>query len=235
MRPGVRLAAGFVLLALAGGLAWHFRAQERLPEALDWIERQGAWGWAAFAGLYAAACILMVPGSVLTLGGAAAFGFSKGLLIIWISATLGAAAAFLSGRYLARDLVARKVAADPRFAAIDEAVARQGAKIVLLTRLCPIFPFVLLNYAFGLTKIPLRPFLLASWIGMLPATALFVYAGSLAGDAARGEGTPLGAWGWAARGAGLAIAVWVTVYVGRLARRALQEAAPAAGAPAPRP
>lgn len=227
MNPRIRLLLGAAFLLAAGGLAWHFRVQERLPQVLGWIERQGPLGWLVFAGLFTAASVLMVPGSILTLGGAAAFGFAKGLFIIWASVTLGAAAAFLTGRYLARDLVARKVAADPRFAAIDEAVARQGAKIVLLTRLCPVFPFVLLNYAFGLTKIPLRPFLLASWIGMLPATALFVYAGSLAGDAARGEGSPWGPWGWALRGAGLALAVGVTVYVGRLARRALREAAPA--------
>ncbi len=228
MSPRAKLACGVLVLASCAGAAWHFRAQDHLGTVLARIDGLGPLGWVAFTALYMAASVLLVPGSVLTLGGAAAFGFAKGFFVIWIASTLGAVAAFLSGRYIARDFVARKAAADRRFAAIDEAVAARGGRIVLLTRLCPVFPFVLLNYLFGATKIPLRSYALATWAGMVPGTALFTYIGSLAGGVARGEGAPATPREWAIRAGGLVATVLVTVYLARVARRALAEAAPGA-------
>src|SRR5207302_6285236 len=105
-----------------------------------------------------------------------------------IGATLGATAAFLVGRYLARDWVAHRIEANQKFKAIDQAVGREGGKIVLLTRLSPIFPFNLLNYAFGVTQVTLRSYFLASAVGMIPGTILYVYIGSVAGMVAA-EGT----------------------------------------------
>jgi uncharacterized membrane protein YdjX (TVP38/TMEM64 family) len=164
-----------------------------------------------------------LPGSVLTLGAGAVFGLVKGAVLVSVAATLGATAAFLVGRYLAREWVAGKVERYPRFAAIDRAVAREGWKIVGLTRLSPVFPFNVLNYAFGLTRVSLRDYFFASWIGMMPGTVMYVYVGSLAGDlAALGAGsrarTPVE---WTLYVVGLLATVAVTVYVTRLARAAL--------------
>lgn len=220
-RGRLALAAVAILLFLAALRA--FDLPGHLTAALGWVERQGAAGIAAYVVLYVLACVLFVPGSILTLGAGAVYGLAAGVPIVSTAATLGATAAFLVGRYLARDAVARRIAGNARFAAIDEAVAREGWKIVGLTRLSPAFPFNLLNYAFGLTRVSLREYVLASWVGMLPGTVLYVYLGSLAGDlatlgAARGARTPAE---WALSGVGLAATVAVTWFVTRIAREAL--------------
>jgi uncharacterized membrane protein YdjX (TVP38/TMEM64 family) len=123
------------------------------------------------------------------------------------------------GRYLARDTITRKIESDERFAAIDKAVATEGWKIVGLTRLAPVFPFTLLNYAFGLTRVKLGHYVLASWVGMMPGTVMYVYIGSLA-QAATGERTRT-TGEWVLYGVGLLAAVMVTVLVTRIAKQAL--------------
>src|SRR5437870_3762744 len=197
----------------------YFHVQDLLKAALDWIGKLGPWGPVIFIGLYIVATVLFVPGSVLTLGAGAVFGVALGSVCVSISATLGATAAFLVGRYLARDAIARKIAKNEEFATIDRAVADEGWKIVLLTRLSPVFPFTLLNYAFGLTKVKLSHYVVASWLGMIPGTVMYVYLGSLinvgAGHRQRTTGE------WVLYGVGLLAAVVVTVFVTRLARRAL--------------
>jgi uncharacterized membrane protein YdjX (TVP38/TMEM64 family) len=196
-----------------------------LQEALAWIRGLGPWGPAIFVLLYVAATVLLLPAVVLTLGAGAVFGVAQGFLMVSVGATLGATAAALIGRYLARDWVARRLAGSPKLHAIDAAVAREGWKIVLLTRLSPAFPFVGLNYAFGLTRVSLRHYVLASWIGMMPGIALYAYLGSLAGDAAvvAAGGLARSAWEWGLYALGLVTTVAVTVYVTRLARRALDK------------
>jgi uncharacterized membrane protein YdjX (TVP38/TMEM64 family) len=219
----VRVAAFVVLLGLLIFLGWYFDARRYLLDVLAWVRSQGAAGVAAFAGVYVAATVLFVPGSILTLGAGFVYGVGAGTVWVSISSTIGATAAFLVGRYLTRGWVASKVSGNRRFAAIDDAVGREGWKIVGLTRLSPIFPFNLLNYAYGLTKVSVRDYVLASWIGMLPGTVMYVYIGSLAGSlAALGSGgrgrSPLE---WVLYGVGLLATVAVTVFVTRLARRAL--------------
>ncbi len=214
-----------VLLVVAGRLL-HARALFR--EALAWISGLGLAGVAVFIGLYVLACILFIPGSILTLGAGAVYGVVRGSLIVSLASTLGATCAFLVGRHLARDRIASKIGADRRFAAIDKAVAREGAKIVGLTRLSPVFPFNLLNYAFGLTGVSVRHYVLASWLGMAPGTILYVYVGSLAGNlAAAGSGERARSPAeWALYGVGLAATVGVSVVVARIARKALAEHIP---------
>ncbi|KKL04544.1 hypothetical protein LCGC14_2615000 [marine sediment metagenome] len=143
-----------------------------------------------------------------------------------IGSTLGACGAFLVGRTVARRSIERKVAGNPKFAAIDEAVGRQGFKIVLLTRLSPVFPFIFLNYAYGLTKVPFWRYALASWIGMLPGTFMYVYLGSALGSLAeavsgRQESSVAERVFFVA---GLVMAVVVAVVVTRVARKALKTA-----------
>lgn len=197
----------------------YFHVQGWLKEALDWIGKLGPWGPVIFIGMYVVATVFFIPGSVLTLGAGALFGVALGSVCVSISATLGATAAFLIGRYLARDLVAHKVERSERFAAIDRAVAEEGWKIVFLTRLSPVFPFTLLNYAFGLTQIRLGHYVLASWIGMIPGTVMYVYLGSLVHVGAGSHHRTVGEW--ILYGVGLLATFAVTLFVTRLARKAL--------------
>src|SRR5262249_19522170 len=125
---------------------------------VGWIRDAGATGMAVFVLAYMVACILLLPGLILTLGAGFAYGVAVGIPLVWVSANLGAAAAFLLGRTLARDRIAARVAGNPKFAAIDRAVGRAGLKIVLLTRLSPAFPFNLQNYAYGLTQVTFRDY-----------------------------------------------------------------------------
>src|SRR5213083_694439 len=199
----------------------YFHVQDLLKAALDWIGKLGPWGPVIFVGLYVVATVLFVPGSVLTLGAGAVFGVALGSVCVSISATLGATAAFLVGRYLARDAIARKIEKHEKFATIDRAVANEGWKIVLLTRLSPVFPFTLLNYAFGLTRVRLSHYVLASWIGMMPGTVMYVYLGSLANLGAGHRQRTTGEW--ALYGVGLLATIAVTIFVTRVAKKALEK------------
>ncbi len=211
------------------GLNLDFRAPAQ--QVLTRIQALGAVGVVAFIGLYALATVAFVPGSLLTLGAGVIYGVLPGSLYVLLGASLGALLAFGVGRYLTRDWVARKIAAEPKFKAIDQAVSQDGFKIVLLTRLSPLFPFTLLNYGFGITSVRLRDYLLGC-IGMLPGTVLYVYLGSLTGSLAQlGDATaaPSGLQ-WAGRLVGLAATVAVTLYITQIARRALAETTqPASG------
>jgi len=215
---------GYLVLILAlVGVGNYFDVQDLLKQALDWVAALGPWGPAIFILIYIVAAALLVPGSALTLGAGAAFGVLRGTLIVSVASTLAATVAFLIGRYLARAAITRKIEGNEKFAAIDTAVADEGWKIVLLTRLSPLFPFTLLNYAFGLTRVKLGHYVLVSWIGMLPGTVLYVYLGSLAqvvGQRARTTGE------WLLYGAGLLATVIVTVFVTRLARKTLAKQIP---------
>jgi len=190
----------------------------------DRFARLGPAGIGLFAVVYALAAVLFVPGSALTIGAGVVYGLVWGCVAVSAGSTLGATAAFLVARYLARARVERWAAGDPRFSAIDEAVGREGWKIVLLTRLSPVFPFNLFNYLYGLTRVRLGPYVLASWIGMMPGTVLYVYlgfAGRAVAQAAAG-GARRSPAEYAAWTIGLAATLWVTIYVTRLARRALR-------------
>jgi uncharacterized membrane protein YdjX (TVP38/TMEM64 family) len=214
-----------LVAAVAAGFYFLPQTRERVEAFLDRVDELGAWGPVLLGAIYIPACVLMVPGSLLTLGAGYAFGLVRGLLAVSAGSTLGACAAFLISRYLARDWIERKVAGNPKFRAVDRAVGRQGFQIVLLTRLSPIFPFNALNYAYGLTGISLPRYALASWLGMLPGTIMYVYFGSAAKDLA-----DVASGRAAARPAsqvffylGLVLAVVVSVLVARIARAALAE------------
>lgn len=196
-----------------------FDVRVLLRDALDAVARLGAWGPVLFIFAYVVAAVLLVPGSALTLGAGALFGVVWGSVYVSIGATLGATAAFLVGRYVARGWVAKKIEGNAKFAAIDRTVADEGWKVVGLTRLSPVFPFTVLNYAFGLTRVKLRDYVLASWIGMMPGTVMYVYIGSLA-RAADEKKSPAE---WALYGVGLIATIVVTVFITRIARRALAE------------
>ncbi|NEP90590.1 MAG: TVP38/TMEM64 family protein [Okeania sp. SIO2C2] len=206
-------------------IAHKFNAQQLLINALDWIKTLGPWGPIAFIIIYILATVFFLPGSLLTLGAGLLFGPIFGSIYVSISSTIGATCAFLVGRYLARGWVSKQIEGNENFKAIDEAVADEGWKIVGLTRLSPIFPFNLLNYAFGVTQVSLRDYFFASWIGMMPGTVMYVYLGSLAGSLATlgTEGGTRTTAEWILYGVGLIATVTVTVYVTKIARKALQK------------
>jgi uncharacterized membrane protein YdjX (TVP38/TMEM64 family) len=219
------LLATAPVLAQESSNAQGFNPQEILRNALQWIDSLGSVGAIAFITLYIIASIAFLPGSILTLGAGVVFGVILGSLYVFIGATLGATAAFLVGRYLARSWVSQKIEGNNKFRAIDEAVATEGFKIVFLTRLSPVFPFNLLNYAFGVTGVSLKDYFLGC-IGMIPGTIMYVYIGSLAGSLARigtDEQPTNHTVQWTIRIIGFIATVGVTVYVTRLARKALEE------------
>ncbi len=226
-RPPVGSTRVRVLLVLLGVAALAVAGRQAgalIPEFAAWVRSLGAWGPVVFVVGYAIAAVAFVPGSLLTLAAGAIFGLVKGTAVVFVAATLGASAAFLVSRYLARGFVERRLAGDRRFAAIDRAIGVDGRKIVLLLRLSPVFPFNLLNYALGLTRIRFLDYLVAS-IGMLPGTLLYVYYGKVAGDlASLGGGHPArGAAYYALLAVGLLATVVVTTLVTRTARRALRK------------
>jgi uncharacterized membrane protein YdjX (TVP38/TMEM64 family) len=215
-----RKAVGLALVIVAvAALFATFDVRELLREALGWIEELGTWGQVLFVVIYVAATVLLIPGSALGLGAGALFGVVRGSVLVSLASTLGATCAFLLGRYLARDWVAKRLGRHRSFAAIDRAVGVEGWRIVFLARLSPVFPFTLLNYALGLTRVPLRDYVLASWIGMMPGTVMYVYLGSLArAGVADRQRTPAE---WALYGVGLVATVAAVVTITRIARRAL--------------
>jgi uncharacterized membrane protein YdjX (TVP38/TMEM64 family) len=216
-------ALGAALVALLV-LPWFLPIQEPLQDFLTWVQGLGFWGPVVLAAVWIPVCLLAVPGSLVTLAGGAIFGVPVGVVTISIGSTLGACAAFLVGRWLARPWVARRVAANPKFQAIDRAIAAQGFKIVLLLRLSPVFPFNLLNYALALTQVRFRDYFLASWLGMLPGTVMYVYIGSTIGELAGLSTRQTSVGEWVFRFVGLALTVVATVYITWVARRALNQA-----------
>ena len=200
--------------------------QELLQNALTWVESLGSIAPIAFIVLYNVATVLLIPGSVLTLGSGILFGLFWGSIYVFFAATLGATLAFWLGRNVARDWVSEKISAYPKFAAIDKAVAKEGFKIVFLTRLSPLFPFNLLNYAFGITQVSLKDYVLGS-VGMIPGTILYVYIGSLLGSIAQigMKGATLDPQTqklqWIAKIVGFIATIAVTVYITRIAKKAL--------------
>jgi pyruvate/2-oxoglutarate dehydrogenase complex dihydrolipoamide dehydrogenase (E3) component/uncharacterized membrane protein YdjX (TVP38/TMEM64 family) len=231
------------LLVAIGGLVLIVAAFRLLPVAdyllafVSWIRGAGLAGMAVFALAYVVACVFFLPAFILTFGAGFAYGVALGSLLVWISASAGATVAFLLGRTVARDAIGRRVAANARFAAIDRAVGREGLKIVFLTRLSPVFPFTLLNYAYGLTKVSFRDFVAGTFAGMIPGVVMYVYLGSLftsvseiaAGSTSGGLAKQLFWW------FGLLVTIGVAVFVGRVAKRALDEATaqPLAKGPTP--
>jgi uncharacterized membrane protein YdjX (TVP38/TMEM64 family) len=217
-------------LGLAIGIAilyQHFSLQTLLQSVLLWVKTQGSVGIVAFVVIYNLATVLFVPGSLLTLGGGALYGVFWGSVYVVIAATLGATIAFLIGRYYARGWVAKQLQGHPKFQAIDQAVAKDGWKIVLLTRLSPVFPFNLLNYAFGVTCVSLTDYVIGS-MGMIPGSVMYVYLGSLVGDIAllgmpQEMSTQAQIIRWLIKIVGFLATVAVSVHITRIAQKALNQ------------
>jgi len=155
-----RLVIGGLALVAAVVLVRFLPVTDWLLAFVAWVQGAGTAGMAGFVAAYVAACVFFLPAFLLTLGAGFVYGVVTGSVLVWLSASLGATVAFLLGRTVARDAIARQVRTNARFASIDRAVGREGLKIVFLTRLSPAFPFVLLNYAYGLTTVSLRDYVI---------------------------------------------------------------------------
>ena len=191
----------------------------------SYVQSLGAIGPVVVVLTYILSTVLFIPGSALTIGSGTLFGLTTGFVVVFLGANLGALSSFLLARTLLRDKVARWAAVNPKFRSLDQAIGKQGFKMVLLTRLSPVFPFVLLNYFLGLTAVRTAPYVLANVIGMLPATFLFVYIGAAARDALAGQmDASAGFYQQILKVVGLLATVAVVVVVTRIARKALREA-----------
>ena len=222
--PGRLITLVVVLIALF--LAMRFLPiQQWLKSFNDWVGQMGISGIFIFIGVYAAATVLLAPGAILTIGAGFAFGLWKGFLAVSAGATLGAALAFLVARFIARDRIEAIAKRNEKFRQIDTAIGQQGVKLIFLLRLSPVIPFNLSNYFYGLTSAKFWPYVLASWIGMMPGTFLYVYigtAGKAAASAAAGGETIRHGWQyWTFTSVGLTATVIVTIWVTKIARDAL--------------
>jgi uncharacterized membrane protein YdjX (TVP38/TMEM64 family) len=192
---------------------------------IQWVKGMGPMGGALYAVFYIAGTALFFPGLPLTLGAGFIYGAVIGTLVVSPASVAGASLAFLIARYLARDWVTLRLKKYPQAAAIDRAIEKSGFKVVILLRLQPVIPFNMLNYALGLTSIRWRDYALASWIGMLPATILYVYLGSIMSDVSdllRGRPNS-GVAGRVLLWGGLLSLVVLVWWLGRIAKRALRE------------
>src|SRR3989454_11260649 len=201
--------------------------QQWLRTFSDWVGQMGVTGIFIFIGVYVVATVLLAPGAILTIGAGFAFGLWKGFLAVSAGSTLGAALAFLVARFIARDKIEAIAKRNEKFRKIDNAIGKQGAKLIFLLRLSPVIPFNLSNYFYGLTGVRFWCYVLASWIGMMPGTFLYVYIGTVSkaavSAAAGGEAVKHGWQYWTFMTVGLAATIIVTIWVTKIARDALKK------------
>jgi len=227
-RSGIGRVVALIAIVIVLFLAMRFLpVQQWLRNFNDWVGQMGAAGIFIFIFVYAFATVLLAPGSVLTIGAGFAFGLWKGFLAVSAGATLGASLAFLVARFIARGKIESVSQRHEKFRKIDNAIGKQGAKLIFLLRLSPVIPFNLSNYFYGLTSVEFWPYVLASWIGMMPGTFLYVYIGAASkaavSAAAGGEAMKHGWQYWTFMGVGLAATISVTIWVTKIARDALRE------------
>jgi pyruvate/2-oxoglutarate dehydrogenase complex dihydrolipoamide dehydrogenase (E3) component/uncharacterized membrane protein YdjX (TVP38/TMEM64 family) len=223
MKTSKGIVVGLVLIAVITVVLF-LPVRQWFMEFENYVKSLGAVGPVVVVLVYVLCTVLFIPGSAVTIGAGTLFGLKTGLVVVILGANLGALCSFILARTFLREKVAAWAAANPRFRSLDQAIGRQGFKMVLLTRLSPVFPFVLLNYFLGLTAVRPGAYILANLIGMLPATFLFVYIGAAARDALEGQSAAADIYQQILKYVGLAATVAVVVIVTRIARNALREA-----------
>jgi uncharacterized membrane protein YdjX (TVP38/TMEM64 family) len=214
----------FVVLLIVAAIiiAFHFLpVSDWLRAFQTYVKSLGALGYVVYVVVYAVCVVAFVPASILTLGAGAIFGFAGGTIVVVIGATIGATLAFLLARTVMRTRIEEMTRNNKKFKALDRAIASEGMKIVFLVRLAVVFPFTYINYAFGLTAIPLGRYVLGTFLGIIPATAAFVFASSAATRAATGQTSSITKIVYIAGGV---VAIIVSVLIGRIATRAIKRA-----------
>jgi uncharacterized membrane protein YdjX (TVP38/TMEM64 family) len=210
------------------GCVFYFNKIGLFQRTLEWIDGLGPWAPAVFVFMYVLTCIFFVPSFVFTFASGILFGLVQGTLLSVLGAGLGSTAAFLIGRMLVQDTVARLFAKNREFNALQEAVKEKGWKIIILARLSPIFPFLVGNYAFGLTRMKAVHYFLATVIGTLPSSTVYVYLGTVTGNLAGVGGARPGRSPaeWALLGVGLIATIALSVYLRSIAAKALKKDIP---------
>lgn len=198
---------------------------EWMRQSMAWIEQTGPVGWVWFVVLYTLSCVLFLPGSVLSVGAGAVYGFWGGTLLVSLASVAGALANFISARFLLRSWMERRFEGSRKFQALNHVAVQDAWRMVILTRLSPILPHSLVSCAFGLSRIRSWRYLLASWIGFLPISAAYAYSGSVLGKAAK-AGLHQSMGTWTVYVLEIVITVAVTWWITRAAHRALQSVAP---------
>jgi uncharacterized membrane protein YdjX (TVP38/TMEM64 family) len=169
-KPIVFLAIIITLFIVMNGIGFG----QNIKELQNWITSLGLWGPVAFFIIYLGAVIATIPGTIFGVIAGALFGSVVGVILISISSTVGASITFLIARYFARDTIARWLVKNKTMQRLDHLTEQHGMILVGLTRLIPLFPFTLLNYGFGLTKVSFKTYVFWSWLGMLPGTIIVV-------------------------------------------------------------
>jgi uncharacterized membrane protein YdjX (TVP38/TMEM64 family) len=194
-------------------------------EAMVWIQQTGSAGWIWFVILYTVSCVLFLPGSVLSFGAGAVYGFWGGTVLVSIASVGGALANFLLTRYLLRGWMERRFAQSKKIHALNHVATKDAWRMIILTRISPILPHSLVSCAFGLSRINFWRYIAASWVGFLPISAAYAYGGAVIGAAAKG-GIHQGPWAWVLYTLELAFTIAVTIWITRAAHRALRAVAP---------
>ena len=216
----------FAVLLVAAGVGLSFFPVRLWFNQLEgYVQSLGAASPVVVVLAYVVCTVLLIPASIITLGAGTLFGLKTGFIVVVIGANLGALCSFLLARTFMRERVAHWAESNPKFRSLDQAIGRHGFKMVLLARLSPIFPFILLNYFLGLTAVRTSAYAVANLFGMLPAMLLFVYIGAAARDAIAGQtDVSVGFYQQIFKYAGLLATIAVVVFITRIARRALREA-----------
>src|ERR1044071_3336402 len=223
MSPSKSIALILLIVAASVGLLF-LPVRQWFSDFETFVHALGTVGPVVYALAYVALTVLLFPASLVTVGAGTLFGLTTGLVVVLIGANLGALCSFLLARTFLRQRVTHWTESNPKFRFLDEAIGRQGFKMVLLCRLSPVFPFILLNYFLGLTAVRVAAYVLANLLGMLPAMFLLVYVGATARDALEAQPAATDFYQQALKYIGLAATVVIVVVVTRMARRALRQA-----------
>jgi uncharacterized membrane protein YdjX (TVP38/TMEM64 family) len=201
--------------------SFEMSVSEFLHHSMEWIAHSGWVGVGWFILLYTLTCVFFLPGSILTIGAGAVYGFWFSTALVAVSSTVGAAVNFLTSRYLARNWMQRKIGQNSKFRALEKAVSSEGWRMILISRMSPIIPHSLVSYAAGLMQISFWRFTLASFVGFLAPSAAYTYLGAIVGKALRTSAgvTPHDPVTWAFYGVGLAATLAITAITTRVARR----------------
>lgn len=196
-----------------------------MREAMIWIEQTGPIGWVWFVILYTLSCVLFLPGSVLSFGAGAVYGFWGGTLLVSVASVGGALANFLLTRHLLRGWMEQRFAKSRKFHALNHVATKDAWRMIILSRISPILPHSLVSCAFGLSRLDFWRYLAASWVGFLPISAAYAYGGAVIGAAAK-AGLGQGPRAWLVYGLELALTIGITVWITRAAHKALRSVAP---------
>ncbi len=196
-----------------------------MEQAMAWIEQTGPVGWVWFVILYTLSCVLFLPGSVLSFGAGAVYGFAGGTLLVSIASVGGALTNFLITRYLLRGWMEHRFARSRKFQALNHIATRDAWRMIILTRISPILPHSLVSCALGLSRVSFWRYIAASWLGFLPISAAYAFAGAVIGSAAKG-GIHQGPMAWTIYTTEILITLVVTIWITRAAHQALESFAP---------